>query len=66
MSRTKRNKRPRFKLGESLEHMKNKDGSVRDGTPTHSSGSCQHGGDCPLCKGNRTFSSKKREPLIID
>lgn len=60
MSRTTRNKRPQMRLGRSLSHLQYKDGLVRDGTPTHSSGSCQHGGGCPYCINNRTHKNKRR------
>lgn len=63
MSRTFRNKRPQLNLGSHLGHKQNKDGKVRDGTPTHYSPDCERHGACPHCLGNRTFSSRKREPV---
>lgn len=62
MSRTKRNKRPRMKLGTLSDHQY-RDGMVRDGTPQHSTAACQHHNWCPYCRGNRTYSSKHREPI---
>lgn len=50
-------------MGRSLAHKKNKDGTVRDGTPTHYSSDCQHGGNCPYCIRNRTFKNKRRKPI---
>lgn len=32
---------------------------------THPSRSCTHGGSCAYCYNNRTFGTKKREPLIF-
>lgn len=66
MSRTRRNKSPYIGLGRHLAHKRNKDGSVRDGTPTHYSPSCEHHGGCPHCEGNRLFGDKKREPLVVN
>jgi hypothetical protein len=62
MSRTHRRKRPRFRLGTLADHQ-HKDGTVRDGTPTHASAECQHHGGCPYCERNRTHAHKRREPL---
>jgi len=25
---------------------------------------CRHGGSCEYCRGNRTFSNRRREPII--
>jgi len=55
-----------MRLGKYLGHMQYKDGSVRDGMPTHAAGSCQHGGSCPVCHGNRTFKNKRREIINYD
>lgn len=63
MSRTYRKKRPQFDLGDHLGSKKNRDGSVRDGTPTHPDASCERHGGCPYCASNRTFSNKKRQPI---
>jgi len=62
MSRTKRNKRPLMNLGCLSDHQ-NKDGSVRDGTPQHSSGSCDNHGGCRWCEGNRLHKHKRHEPI---
>lgn len=62
MSRTTRRKRPKMRLG-TLDYKQNKDKTVRDGTPTHYSSACEHHGGCPYCESNRTFSSKRREPV---
>ena len=61
MSRTWRNKRPKFKRGETPV---NKDGKFRDGSPQHYAKSCENHGGCPHCLGNRTHKHKKQEPLI--
>lgn len=63
MSRTKRNKRPRMHLGNALAKQLNKDGTVRDGTPTHNSKSCEHHGGCVHCLSNRTHKHKRNEPI---
>lgn len=60
MGRTYRKQAARFRLGVSLSHKKNKNGSVRDGTPTHFSGSCEHHGGCPVCEGNRLFNTERK------
>lgn len=64
MSRTYRVKRPRMRLG-TLRRKQYRNGMVRDGTPTHAAGSCQHHGGCPICEGNRLHGSRKREPLEV-
>lgn len=63
MSRTVRKKRPKMGLGTHLGGKQYRNGKVRDGTPTHADGSCQHSGDCPWCVGNRQHNNKKREPI---
>lgn len=60
MSRTIRVKRPQMPAG----HLK-RGKFVPDGTPQYLSSSHQHHGSCRWCEGNRTFSGKKREPLVI-
>ena len=55
-----------MRLGRSLAHLQYKNGLVRDGTPTHFVNSCQHGGSCPVCYGNRTFKNKRRMKIIIE
>jgi len=60
MSRTKRKKRPKMRLGAALADHKFKDGTVRDGTPQHVSSQCNHHGACHWCEGNRTYANKKR------
>jgi hypothetical protein len=50
----------------SLAHLQYKSNLVRDGTPTHAAGSCEHGGSCPVCYGNRTFKNKRRMPMVIN
>ena len=57
MSRTRRTKRPQMRLGSLLQH---KDGTVPDGTPTHSAKSCRHYGGCPCCLRDRTHANKRR------
>jgi hypothetical protein len=64
MSRTIRNKRPDFELGDHLAHKQNHKGQVRDGTATHSSASCEHHGGCPYCEGNRTIDLKRIKILF--
>lgn len=57
MSRTRRRKRPQMRLGADRQY---RDGTVRDGTPTHIDPACRHHGDCPRCTGDRTFSARRR------
>lgn len=59
MSRTKRRKRPKMNLGAALADHQYKDGTVRDGTPTHNSKSCEHHGSCPYCTRNRLHKHVK-------
>lgn len=33
---------------------------VRDGARQYSAGSCEHHGGCPVCEGNRRYTTKKR------
>lgn len=54
-----------MRLGTLSDHQY-KDGMVRDGTPQHSSKSCEHHGGCKWCEGNRTFSTKKIAIQIKD
>ena len=63
LSRTKRKRRPQMGLGDSLAHKQDKDGLVRDGTPTHYSASCENNGGCPKCEGNRLHKHKRSEPI---
>lgn len=63
MSRTRRTKRPQLNWW-ALKDKQYKDGKVRDGTPTHSSSSCERNGGCPYCEDNRAHSTRKREPII--
>ena len=63
MSRTKRTKRPKMKLG-TLAERQYKDGTLRDGTPTHASAACARHGGCPYCESNREHSNRKREPIV--
>ena len=42
------------------EGIKIRDRDTRRSKPDRS---CLHGGDCPYCIGNRTFGSKRREPI---
>jgi len=44
----------------------NKDGTVRDGSPTRASPSCESHGGCPYCESNRMYRTRKREPLVED
>ena len=60
MSNTRRRKRHQMRLGEALEDHMHKDGMVRDGTPQHTSSGCEHHGSCAWCRGNRTFSNRRR------
>lgn len=66
MSRTKRAKRPQMNLGKSLADHQYKDGTVRDGTPTHPAKSCEHHGGCPHCEGNRTIQAKRLAAIKED
>lgn len=65
MSRTTRNKRPKMKLGTHLGYKQYKNKSVRDGTPQHTSKSCENHGGCHNCENNRKHSSLKREPIVL-
>ena len=40
---------------------RNKNGKIRDGTPTKYSGSCENNGGCPYCEDNRRHSERKRK-----
>ena len=62
MGKTRRTKRPKMRLG-ALEDRLLKDGTVRDGTPTHISKSCAHHGGCLWCGGSRMHSNKRRAPI---
>ncbi len=67
MSRTRRNKSRTIVLGKSLGRKVNLDGTVRDGTPTHYSPSCERGGDCPICSNNRQIRKiKTEEKSLLD
>lgn len=66
MGKTTRRGSPHINLGEHLGHKKYWNGKVRDGTPTHYSGGCEHHGGCPYCEGNRLHGNKRREPLEVD
>lgn len=61
MSRTKRNQARTIRLGYNLAKNKNKDGTVRDGTPTHHGASCSRGGSCEYCARNRQFDKIKTD-----
>lgn len=39
---------------------------VRDGARQYITPSCEHGGSCAYCRGNRTFSSSRRIPAEDD
>lgn len=60
MSRTRRQKRPQMRLGPALASHQYRDGTVRDGTPTHADATCRHHGGCKYCERNRTFSTRRR------
>jgi len=66
MSRTYRNKRPRFNLGDMAETHQYKSGKVRDGTPQYYVGSCHNHGGCPICDGNRLHRQKRQEASAED
>jgi len=51
MSRTLRKKRKSDKI-------------IRDGDIQYVSSGCKHHNSCNYCRRNRTFSSKKRSPII--
>lgn len=36
--------------------------STRDGAFQYAAASCRHHGGCPVCTGNRTFSSRRQIP----
>lgn len=56
MSRTFRKPTHRFKSNKGLKQ-------VKDGSPTHVSGSCENHGSCPYCKGNRLYKHEKQPKL---
>lgn len=67
MSRTKRKKAPSISFSKGAkEVVEGGKGIVRDGSPTHYSGSCERHGGCPFCEGNRLHSSRKRQMIEED
>ena len=58
MSRTYRHKRPKAWWI--------KESKVRDGVCQYTTWGCAHHGSCKYCENNRTFSTKKRNPLPFD
>ncbi len=62
MSRTKRNLRPKMKLGQ-LSNKQYWDKKVSDGNPQHSSKSCNNNGGCPYCDGNKLHKHKRNKPI---
>lgn len=61
MSRTIRKKHPK-RYKDFIERTY-KNGTVRDGTPSHPSHSCTNHGGCPWCERDRLHRNKKREPI---
>jgi hypothetical protein len=40
-----------------------KEGHLRDGVLQYIDPSCRHHGDCPACRGSRTFFAERQAPI---